>query len=327
MKLVRRIVVASVFCCCYTLGQAHASESSLPRVSSAYAQTKYPIVLVHGLTGTSKYFGLLDYWWQIPGDLRANGATVYVANVAAFNSNEQSGEELLKQIGSVLAATGAAKVNLIGHSQGGTTSRYAAAVKPQWVASVTTIGTPHAGTVVADMVNDIVNMTPQALKNLVVDGSSLFGSLVSLFAGNLQSQDPLAALHALTTVGAADFNRRYPSAGLPASCSSQSGAVSEVRSGNTQLLYSWTGNQSFTNFLDVGDSMMLVGSAIIKGAGGGANDGTVSVCSARFGRELGVYGWNHLDGANQLFGLRGLFSADPVVTIRTQANRLKTAGL
>lgn len=324
MKSLRRIAVASVFCCCLPLGQAQASVFSLfgTAASSAYAQTKYPIVLVHGLAGTSKYFGVVDYWWQIPSDLRANGATVYVADVAAFNSDEQRGEELLKQISSVLAATGASKVNLISHSQGGTTSRYAAAVKPQWIASVTTIATPHAGTPVADT----VNLAPQALKDLLADGTSVLGQLLSLFVGNPQPQDPLAALSGLTTAGAASFNRLYPSAGVPANCS-VNGAASEVRSGNTQLLYSWTGNSAGTNVLDVTDPVMVLGSVIIKTAGGGANDGLVPVCSARFGRELGVYGWNHLDEVNQLFGLRGLFSADPVVTIRTQANRLKTAGL
>ncbi|AMP10585.1 lipase [Collimonas arenae] len=325
MKSLRRIAVASVFFCCFTMGPAQGVLPSLfgSAAAATYAQTKYPIVLVHGLSGTSKYFGVIDYWWQIPNDLRANGATVYVADVAAFNSDEQRGEELLKQISSVLAATGATKVNLIAHSQGGTTSRYAAAVKPQWIASVTTIGTPHAGTPVADT----VAMTPQALKNLLADGTSVLGSLLSLFVGNPQPQDPLAALNGLTTAGAADFNRRYPSAGVPASCSSKSGAVSEVRNGNTQLLYSWTGNQAGTNLLDVTDPIMVLGSVIIKTSGAGDNDGLVPVCSARFGRELGVYGWNHLDEVNQLFGLRGLFSADPVVTIRTQANRLKTAGL
>jgi triacylglycerol lipase len=254
--------------------------------------------------------------------LRANGAIVYVADVAAFNSDEQRGEELLLQIRSVLAATGAGKVNLIAHSQGGTTSRYAAAVKPEWVASVTTIGTPHAGTPVADT----VTLSPPALRHLLADGTSVLGSLLGLFVGNPQPQDPFAALHGLTTAGAADFNRRYPSAGLPVNCS-KSGAVSEVRNGNTQLLYSWTGNRAGTNLLDVSDPIMMLGSVIIKSAGAGDNDGLVPVCSARFGRELGVYGWNHLDEINQLFGLRGLFSADPVVTIRTHANRLKTAGL
>jgi triacylglycerol lipase len=43
-------------------------------------------------------------------------------------------------------------IDMIGHSQGGLSSRYAAAVMPQAVASVTTIGTPHRGSEVADWI-------------------------------------------------------------------------------------------------------------------------------------------------------------------------------
>jgi len=39
------------------------------------------------------------------------------------------------------------------------------------------------------------------------------------------------------------------------------------------------------------------------------------------------YGWNHLDEVNQLLGLRGVFSSDPVAVYRDQANRLKGMGL
>jgi triacylglycerol lipase len=39
------------------------------------------------------------------------------------------------------------------------------------------------------------------------------------------------------------------------------------------------------------------------------------------------YPWNHLDEVNQAFGLRGLFSPDPVAMYRAQANRLKSLGL
>lgn len=41
-----------------------------------YAATRYPIILVHGLTGTDKYLGVLDYWYGIQSDLQQHGATV-----------------------------------------------------------------------------------------------------------------------------------------------------------------------------------------------------------------------------------------------------------
>jgi triacylglycerol lipase len=66
----------------------------------------------------------------------------------------------------------------------------------------------------------------------------------------------------------------------------------------------------------------------MQARGSGTNDGLVSVCSAKFGQVLSTdYAWNHLDEVNQLLGLIGWGAADPVAVIRTQANRLKTAGL
>jgi triacylglycerol lipase len=58
-----------------------------------YTKTNYPIVLVHGLFGFDSV-GPLDYWHRIPSELRADGAQVYVAQVAAGNSSEVRGEQL-----------------------------------------------------------------------------------------------------------------------------------------------------------------------------------------------------------------------------------------
>jgi triacylglycerol lipase len=58
------------------------------------------------------------------------------------------------------------------------------------------------------------------------------------------------------------------------------------------------------------------------------NDGLVGKCSSHWGKVIrDDYPWNHLDEVNQAFGLRGLFSPDPVAMYRAQANRLKSLGL
>ncbi|WP_306462787.1 esterase/lipase family protein, partial [Klebsiella pneumoniae] len=57
---------------------------------------------------------------------------------------------------SLLAVTGAKKVNLIGHSHGGPTIRYVASVRPDLVASVTSIGGVHKGSAVADLVRGVI---------------------------------------------------------------------------------------------------------------------------------------------------------------------------
>jgi triacylglycerol lipase len=314
MRLIRAIVSA-LLCASYLFAiPAHANTE--------YAKTKYPIVLVHGVAGTSKFFGIADYWWKVPGDLRYNGTQVYVVNMSAFNGEVSRGESLVRQIRDILIVSGASKVNLIAHSQGGYDSRYAAAVIPQSVASITTISTPHRGTHLADFLAS----TPSIVQDFLAGGASLAGQLLGLFVGDPQQQDPLAALRLMTLAGSADFNRRFPTAGLGSSCSTN-GASTDVRSGYTQRLYSWAGASSATNILDVIDPLLVLGDATIRLRGGGDNDGAVPVCSTRFGQFLGTYGWNHIDEINHVFGLRGLFSADPVVTIRTHANRLKLAGL
>ena len=59
-----------------------------------------------------------------------------------------------------------------------------------------------------------------------------------------------------------------------------------------------------------------------------ANDGLVSRCSNHWGQVLrDDYAWNHIDEINHVFGLRGLFSSDPVSVYRAHANRLKGLGL
>ena len=47
--------------------------------SSGYTQTKYPVVLAHGMLGFDSILGV-DYWYGIPAALRRDGASVYVAN-------------------------------------------------------------------------------------------------------------------------------------------------------------------------------------------------------------------------------------------------------
>ena len=89
-----------------------------------YTKTKYPMVLAPGVLGFDKLVGFVDYWYQIPSTLQSSGAKVYVTQVAALESSEVRGEQFLTQVKSILAITGAAKVNLMGHSHGGHSIRY-----------------------------------------------------------------------------------------------------------------------------------------------------------------------------------------------------------
>ena len=103
------------------VGLAALSMFAQSALAAGYTQTKYPIVLVHGLFGFDR-IGPVDYWYGIPSALRSDGAKVYVTQVSAANSTEVRGEQLLTQVKQILAVTGASKVNLIGHSHGGPTT-------------------------------------------------------------------------------------------------------------------------------------------------------------------------------------------------------------
>jgi len=306
-RLWRRLALAATVGLLLMGASAHAQ--------SGYTQTRYPIVLVHGLFGFDSALGI-DYFYGIPDALRRDGARVYVAQVSAANSTEVRGEQLLAQVRTILAITGAAKVNLVGHSHGGPTTRYVAGVAPQLVASVTSIGGVNKGSRVADILRGVAPKGSVSESVANAAAKALVGLINLTSGGTGLPQMPTAALDSLTTAGLADFNRRFPQA-VPSGCGSGAELVNGVR------YYSWTGTQPLTNVLDLSDGLLTTLSLVF----GEANDGLVSACSSRLGKHLGDYRQNHLDEVNQMLGLRDWFSTDPVTLYRQHANRLKQQGL
>ncbi|MBC7621567.1 MAG: triacylglycerol lipase [Candidatus Saccharibacteria bacterium] len=286
--------------------------------AAGYTQTKYPVVLVHGLLGFDN-IGPVEYFYGIPSALRADGARVYTVQVSAANSTEVRGEQLLTQVKQILAATGATKVNLMGHSHGGPTARYVAGVRPDLVASVTSIGGVNRGSTVADV---LLGIAPAGtLSNAVVvsitNGLSTIINFLS--GGSGLTQNSLAAAKSLSTTGSLQFNQRFPD-GVPTSACGE-GAYN-VRG---VAYFSWSGAQPYTHFLDIADPALALTSLAFKGA---KNDGLVSSCSSRLGRVIrDDYAMNHLDEVNQTVGLVNLFETNPVTLFRQQANRLKNQGL
>ncbi|WP_211251678.1 lipase family alpha/beta hydrolase [Andreprevotia chitinilytica] len=288
------------------------------QATDTYTQTRYPIVLVHGIFGYNQLFGV-DYFYRVPEELRRSGAQVYVAQVSATNSNEARGEELLVQVQQILALTGAKKVNLIGHSQGSPTSRYVASVRPDLVASVTSVGGVNAGSKLADVVRGVA--PPGSVSESVA--SKVTDALVALInlgsGGSGLPQDNLAALDALTTVGTAAFNAKYPEGMPTATCGQGPAQVNGVR------YFSWSGAQSFTNFFDPSDALFGITALAFNGE---PNDGAISSCASHLGIVIrDNYRMNHLDEVNQFLGLTDPFEVNPVTMYRQHANRLQQAGL
>jgi len=279
--------------------------------AQGYTQTRYPIVLVHGLLGFDK-LGPVEYFYGIPSALRSGGATVYITNVSASNSTEVRGEQLLLQVKQIVAATGRAKVNLIGHSHGAPTSRYVASVRPDLVASVTSVGGVNKGSKVADIALGLVPNVSGTLVNAI-------GSLISWLSGNGGTpQNGRAALTSLSTAGTLAFNARHPQGVPTTACGEGAYSVKNVQ------YFSWSGGKTWTNALDLADPFLLATGL----AFGENNDGLVATCKSRLGRVIrDNYGMNHLDEVNQTIGIVYLFETSPVTVFRQQANRLQQLGL
>jgi triacylglycerol lipase len=114
------------------------------------AHTRHPIVLAHGW---GEFHRLIPeelgygYFRGIPAGLRAHGHVVHVLRVPPTATIERRAAHLaqqVKQLGS--------RVNIVAHSMGGLDARLAIARHglDKNVASLTTIGTPHNGTPLAD---------------------------------------------------------------------------------------------------------------------------------------------------------------------------------
>ena len=311
---------------CFTAHASTQASQVTAKASSQYAKTKYPIVFSHGMAGFIRVgtdqFGL-DYWYQILPDLARNGANVWATRVSPFNSSEIRGEQLLEQVKEIAAITGADKVNLIGHSHGGPTIRYVAGSEPKLVASLTTVGAPHKGSPVADL---ILKAEGTAIEAPLVGTINLVSKAITWAQGldpNSFPHDSLAGGSSLTLAGSAKFNQKYP-IGMPSTACGE-GAYSWKHADGQIYNYSFTGVGQVTNLLDP-DSALKVTALLIDG--GKENDGLVSRCSAKFGKTIrDNYNWNHLDEVNMVLGLKNLFAPDPVDVYRQHANRLKLQGL
>jgi len=312
-----KISLSSICAAAVVAGVALAAPAAHAGVQ---AKTKYPIVLVHGFIGFDNILGAVNYFYDIPGNLRNEGATVYIASVNPSQTTEFRGEELIQQMKQWAAKDGVTKFNLIGHSHGGPTVRYAAGTVPTMVASVSTVAGTHFGSKVADDI--LAGTTPGG----GFDQAATAGlKLISWLTGNKTTSqtDLLTALNALSTKGSAVFNAKFPVGAPTTNCGS--GPLTAKIAGNSMNWYSFSGTSVKTNSGDISDLLLAYTADYFKGE---ANDGLVGRCSSHWGKVIkDNYTWNHLDEINQVLGTIGSSSPDPVAFYVQHANRLKWAFL
>ncbi|MBQ9859975.1 MAG: triacylglycerol lipase [Clostridia bacterium] len=148
------------------LFESEKAAVNAARKTARVCDTKYPILLVHGVFfRDTKYF---NYWGRIPAELERNGARVFYGNHPSAASVADCGAQLAARIKEIVAQEGCEKVHIIAHSKGGLDCRYALAHlgAAPYVASLTTINTPHRGCLFADY---LLEKVPIDIKNKVAD--------------------------------------------------------------------------------------------------------------------------------------------------------------
>jgi len=288
-------------------------------------KTNYPIVLVHGMLGFKQMFGVINYFGGVKKSLEAQGATVYASHTSAINSSEVRGQQLIEQLDAIRNQSGEEhlKFNLIGHSQGGLDIRYVAGLRPDLVASLTSIGTPHKGVNAESL--GIFN--PRKLQNApkFVKAGLNFGFRLNylLLTGTWKPMDIGAALFMVNLDQVLAFNARFPGGVSDQYCEAGD-ATTKTDFGEIKN-YSWTGEGVFTNALDIADSGLWMVSKLVYGDE--KSDGLVSVCSAQFGLPIDTgITMNHLDEMNFFITAWGE-DKKPLQAYEEHASRLRIAGL
>ena len=127
-----------------------------------------PIILVHGIArfdwlheGYRTLFPKADghpkdrshYFRNVQSHLKRHGYEAFHASLSYAKRSEQRAQELGAQIEQIRQQTGAQQVHLLAHSMGGLDARHWIVKQPEQarhIASLTTIGTPHLGSSLAN---------------------------------------------------------------------------------------------------------------------------------------------------------------------------------
>lgn len=225
------------------------------RAESRLCETKYPLLLVHGVF--FRDFRFFNYWGRIPFALKQNGAAIYYGSQQSAASVAECGQELAQRIREIIRQTGCEKVNIIAHSKGGLDSRFAinACGAAPYVASLTTINTPHRGCIFADYLLDKIPVKVQ--KSVARKYNA------ALRKCGDHNPDFLAAVQDLTASACACRNEKLPN--------------------HPGIFYQSVGSQM--NCASGGRFPLNMSYPLVRHFDG-ANDGLVSVESAPFGEHF-----------------------------------------
>jgi len=286
----RTLTLCSSSLLALSLFAACASSPPSPTTRPPAVESRLPIVLVHGIAGFPWSSGI-PYFKGLPEALHARGDHVVTAALPPYDDDPVRSSFLARAIDDVLRETGAARVHVIAHSQGGLDARHLVehTEYARHIATVTTISTPHHGTPIADLAYDL-------LPNVLLDATLGAHALVIGEPSDVEftPADGSAAVFALTSEARRARNthvddevwRRTPlfsfagvtGGGGDALCATgHFGGLTVESAPQASLVPTWATIALF------GDDGPL------------ANDGLVPAESAAFGHFLGCLPGDHME--------------------------------
>lgn len=229
---------------------------------------RYPVLLCHGYGAIASLFKpapLHDACML----LRSHGITAYASNVEPYARIEPRAYSWKKLIRQILDETGAPQLNIIAHSMGGLDIRYAISAldMDEEIATLTTLSTPHRGTVLANL----ALRTPTPLKS----GIGAFFDWLGDYIYPEGESDSLGPLEQLTPKYLnQEFNIRHP---------------------NSEQVEYFSYTAAIGKGTDRKASSMLGFQNRYIFDREGVNDGFVSVESGQWGKHMQTFNLSHLE--------------------------------
>ncbi len=277
---------------------------------------RLPILLVNGID-TSPLF---RYSSRIVAALAAAGQPVFLATLPAYQPPRKRAPLLWARVREVMAATGAPQVSLVCHSLGGLDCRYVASpaglaadlgddAPVRAIASVTTVGTAHRGTAVADA---LLGLLPGGDRGrAIADFATLVGDWFGPAAieGDADLAGALGALGRAEAAAFADeivdadgvYYQSFAGVSLPrgeasAALDAQIAAACAPDEDGAAIL----GPASPVRHDRMALPLVPLAALLVDAAGRAApSDGLVEVAAARWGRFRGCLMGDHMEQLGQ----------------------------
>jgi len=164
-------------------------------------ELKYPVLMVHGMG--FRDHKRINYWGRIPRVLEEMGCRIYYGGQDSNGSIETNAAIIAAKIEEIIKNENVEKVNIIAHSKGGLDSRYAISALGMGdkVASLTTLSTPHHGSVTMDKLIKI--------PAFIMKTGCFFADVWFRILGDKRPAT-YKVLRSFTTAEAEKFNERCP---------------------------------------------------------------------------------------------------------------------